>query len=117
MYNRVAAVTVCSSRLAGSWRPAKQHQMRYIAAAAHEAGHGKRRIAEQFTECDAHIIGSPDQHVLLPDVLQLSERVWKTRLHVVGEYAREEAVYEITMVQRLGGRYGEHAAASSITSL
>jgi hypothetical protein len=40
-------------------------------------------------------------------MLQLSERVWKTRLHVVGEYAREEAVYEITMVQRLGGRYGE----------
>jgi hypothetical protein len=40
--------------------------------------------------------------------LQLSERVWKTRLHVVGEYARDEAVYEITMVQRLGGRYGEH---------
>lgn len=45
-------------------------------------------------------------------MLQLSERVWKTRVHVVGEYAREEAVYEITMVQRLGGRYGEHTLAS-----
>jgi hypothetical protein len=41
-------------------------------------------------------------------LLQLSERVWKTRLHVVGEYSRDEAVYEITMVQRLGGRYGKH---------
>jgi hypothetical protein len=74
-------------------------------------------IAEHFKEFDAHVIMSPDQYVLLPDVLQLSERVWKTRLHVVGEYAREEAVYEITMVQRLGGRYGEHTAASSITFL
>lgn len=40
--------------------------------------------------------------------VQLSEHLWKTRLHIVGEYAREEAVYEITMVQRLGGRYGKH---------
>eukprot|EP00882_Tetradesmus_deserticola_P013617 GHRQ01014457.1.p1 GENE.GHRQ01014457.1~~GHRQ01014457.1.p1 ORF type:complete len:212 (+),score=52.46 GHRQ01014457.1:231-866(+) len=40
--------------------------------------------------------------------LKLSEHLWKTRLHVVGEYGRDEAVYEITMVQRLGGRYGKH---------
>lgn len=39
--------------------------------------------------------------------LQLSERLIKTRIHVTGEYGKEEGVYEITMVQRLGGRYGE----------
>lgn len=42
---------------------------------------------------------------VLPFVPQLSERVWRTRLHVIGEYRKEEGVYEITMVQRLGGRY------------
>jgi hypothetical protein len=36
---------------------------------------------------------------------QLSDRVWRTRLHVVGTYRKDEGVYEITMVQRLGGRY------------
>lgn len=38
-------------------------------------------------------------------LLQLSERMFRTRLHVVGEYHKDEGVYEITMVQRLGGRY------------
>lgn len=42
--------------------------------------------------------------------VQLSERLWKTRIHVTGEYGKEEGVFEITMVQRLGGRYGESIA-------
>lgn len=31
--------------------------------------------------------------------------MFRTRLHVIGEYRKDEGVYEITMVQRLGGRY------------
>lgn len=31
--------------------------------------------------------------------------MWRTRLHVTGPYRKDEGVYEITMVQRLGGRY------------
>jgi hypothetical protein len=38
-------------------------------------------------------------------LLQLSDRVWRTRLHVIGTYRKDEGVYEITMAQRLGGRY------------
>jgi hypothetical protein len=38
-------------------------------------------------------------------LLQLSDRMFRTRLHVIGEYSKDEGVYEITMVQRLGGRY------------
>lgn len=37
--------------------------------------------------------------------LRVSERCFKTRLHVTGEGGHDEGVFEITMVQRLGGRY------------
>lgn len=37
--------------------------------------------------------------------VQLSERVWRTRFHAVGPYRKDEGVYEITMMQRLGGRF------------
>jgi hypothetical protein len=44
-------------------------------------------------------------HSVLSLLLQLSDRMFRTRLHVIGEYSKDEGVYEITMVQRLGGRY------------
>lgn len=36
---------------------------------------------------------------------------------VIGPYGKEQGVYEFTMIQRLGGRYGEHhyqAAGSDV---
>lgn len=42
--------------------------------------------------------------------LKVSDRCWKSRVHVVGEYGKDEGVYEFTLVQRLGGRYGELVA-------
>ncbi|KAF8073191.1 hypothetical protein HT031_000852 [Scenedesmus sp. PABB004] len=48
--------------------------------------------------------------------LQLSERVWKTRFAVRGEAGREQGVYEITMVQRLGGRYDGYWFTESLVA-
>jgi len=45
-----------------------------------------------------------DSHTVL-STLQMSERIWKARVLVVGDGAREEAVYEWTLHQRLGGCY------------
>jgi len=52
---------------------------------------------------------------LLP-LLQLSDRMWRTRLHVVGPYRKDEGVYEITMVQRLGGRYDGYFFTESLVA-
>lgn len=37
--------------------------------------------------------------------LQINERVWKQRIMVTGNTAKEQRVYEVTMKQRLGGYY------------
>jgi hypothetical protein len=49
-------------------------------------------------------------------LLQLSDRVWRTRLHVTGAYRKDEGVYEITMVQRLGGRYDGYWFTESLVA-
>eukprot|EP00878_Enallax_costatus_P005473 GHUV01005744.1.p1 GENE.GHUV01005744.1~~GHUV01005744.1.p1 ORF type:complete len:210 (+),score=12.84 GHUV01005744.1:182-811(+) len=45
------------------------------------------------------------EQVTTLSTLKVSERCWKTRVHVIGAYGRDEGVFEFTMVQRLGGRY------------
>lgn len=47
--------------------------------------------------------------MVLPQVtssLELDERTWKARVHIIKRGGREEArTYEFTLVQRLGGVY------------
>lgn len=59
------------------------------------------------------------EQVTTLSTLKVSERCWKTRVHILGEHNRDEGVFEFTMVQRLGGRYGTggFAAASSVTTI
>lgn len=42
--------------------------------------------------------------------------MWRTRLHVIGTYRKDEGVYEITMVQRLGGRYDGYWFTESLVA-
>ena len=78
-------------------------------------GHARRRPARSAYTT---LLGpcTSDIFCPAPAPAQLSERVWRTRLHVVGPYRKDEGVYEMTMVQRLGGRYDGYYFCESIVA-
>lgn len=48
--------------------------------------------------------------------LEVSEHVWVARVAVTGDSAAEEALYEFTMVQRLGGVYDGYWFSESLVA-
>eukprot|EP00877_Chromochloris_zofingiensis_P001449 jgi/Chrzof1/11304/Cz05g31220.t1 len=56
------------------------------------------------------------QSVSSLSTLQVSDRVWKSRVLIVGDRPADENVYEFTMIQRLGGIYDGYWFTDSLLS-